>query len=264
MPQPAHFQQVIQRVLERHAGLPPSQLAEKIVDGLDLAEAIMGDGPAQPKPSPSLAIQAMAPHLYPEVTPTVPNMIIQPAAIPRYPEVNLGGGILLGAQISEEAPPAAVVRNPNGVVAQDSYETSERKKQFLQQQALEKLPVQIKVATLDGITVTLSRFIGMPPQGAEFVRVRYAQDQSEEDGPQVQLTTNLQTIDPAAIMADIETQAKGRYRKRQLKLEPRPAPTPGMPDLSELDRMARRSPQAEEDPTARADWERLTGRTIGI
>ena len=250
MSQPAHYQQVIARVIERNAdrGLSPSDLAACIVEGLDLAEAILGDGPA-PKAKTNILIQTSE---------------------RQYKEVDLGQGVLIGAapangaRIIEEAPPTAIVRNPDSAVMQDTYEEVEKKKAKLQSLALNTLPISLTIDLPDVGKITLNRHVRPSPQGTEFVRVLYAQDASEEDGPQVNLFTSDMKCDPATVKADILSQAAMRYRKARPTITPRMAVNQGFPDPDQLTQQALKNGNTanrtdENTPVEDSrEWDRLS------
>lgn len=247
---PVHYRQVIQRVIERSAScLTASQLAEAIVDGLDLAEAILGDSPAAPV-KPNVRIQTLP-----------PSPLIHTVAAPiNYPVVDMDSGAVIGASsISEEAPPATV-RNPTATSLQDSYAETEVKKNDLVARAINVLPVSLTVDLPNVGQLTLTRFVKRAPEGAEFVRVLYALTAEDEDAPQVNLVTG-KPFDPDQIMQDIRTAAAMRYRKTKPVIVPRVAPHPGVPDFENMVVKPTAADLAQTSEEDLADWRRLSGRT---
>lgn len=247
MPQPAHFKQVIETVLDRYGNLENSQLADKIIDALDLADAIMGNGPSQPQ----VRIQTPA---------------------PRYREVDQSQALIIGgapsaARIVEEAPPVAMVRNPDAAPVWESEAEIERKKSVLHNEILSKLPPSITVdLPALGRQLTLIRYVKPSPAGMNFIRLLYGQHADEEDGPQVQLSTADPALDLDAIKSSILKQAEMRYRKERQRIEPRKPPPTSFPTEAEMEMAVRANPSLRTDEATsseeRADWNRLTNRNI--
>ncbi len=231
MPLQPHVKQIIERALDRNAGksYTAAQMAETIAEAVDFYEDLMGA--AILGPGTVTVGEAMR-----QPASQRPNILIQTPG-PALPKVDLSKGVILGASagIQELAPPAAVVRNPDGFVVQETEEETERKKVELRTRIGQVLHQTI-IVDLGGEVgkVTLARFITNSPPLLNFVRVRYAQGLEELDGPQVQLSTTDINFDPAAVMEDIVKQAAMRYRKTRVKIEPRATPAPGMPDLDAM------------------------------
>lgn len=296
MPQPAHYQQVIQRVLERASSqnLSPNELSEKICDGLDLAEAIMGDGPGvtniklpRPTPSPGMIIAATPAYREPDLS---QGMLVGDSSRPgrgpgRYlsPEetakaMNLSSsssgqvrsaddpyqkiGILRESVILEEAPPSAITRNADMPASQETPEEIETKKAALHSHILRTLPASLVLEIPGlGFPVKLERFVKPSPSGMNFIRVSYSQHQSEEDGPQIQFSTADAILPSAeAVKAEILAQAGAKYRAKKATIIARVPQSAGMPDIDKM-QFHRNSANGTDDNVPQediADWNRLS------
>ncbi len=250
MPQPEYTLRVIKRALQQTAGQgwPAEALAAKIVEDLDLAEAIMGDGAFSSMPAPA-RIQARP-------NPS-PGMII--AARPAYQEPDLNQGLLIGeasrsgqtgifnpsaagALIIEEAPPSAVVRNADMPASMDTPEEIETKKAALHGLILRTLPASLTVE-LPGLPapIRLERFVMPGPANMNFIRVLFSQHQSEEDGPTLQFSTG--DAEPFMGSPEQVTEIKNRilqmasmrYRANKPKIVARVATFKGEPDANTLE-----------------------------
>ncbi len=229
MPLQSHVKQIIERALERNAGksYTAAQMAETIAEAVDFYEDLMGA--AVLGPGTVTVGDAMR-----QPGSQRPNILIQTPG-PPLPKVDLSKGLVLGGTgIQELAPPAAVVRNPDGFVTQETDAQIEHKKDLLRARIGEVLHQTIIVDLPEVGKVSLARFIAQSPPGMNFIRVRYAQGPEELDGPQVQIPTSEINFDAGAIMEDICKQAAMRYRKTRVKIEPRPAPIIGMPDIEAM------------------------------
>lgn len=248
MPQPAYFRTVISRTISRH-GYDSEPLADAIIADLDLAEDLMralaGSEPDPPRPK-----------------------VILPVAIPSTKSVDLSKGLLINVEqsasiIDEEAPPTAVVRNPDGAVIPETDEEIEQKKSVLHSWILANLPPSMTIELPRIGQLILIRYLKLSPAPMNFIRVLYAQYAEQEDGPQVSLSTGDQHLTKDVIKAEILRQAEMRYRKERPKIEARTPPPPPMPDI---EKMFTRTPENSTDETTSAEdiaaWNQHTGRKI--
>ncbi len=253
MPRPAYFRTVITRVIEREVpdiAAAPAELADKIIEALDLVESLMG--PDAPPPAPSK-----------------PSNILTKT---QYPSIDLSKGVPIGeirsnqldAEIVEEAPPVAVVRNPDGQVTAETDEEIETKKSQLHAWILANLPrsMTLRLPGFDA-DIQLNQYVRVSPVKMNFIRVFYTQFVEQEDGPQVQLSTADKTLDAAQIKSDIIQQAESRYRKEKKRIEPRIPPPNPVPDIEAMMRSAKYDPSqdvvSKED---REQWNQTAGKQV--
>lgn len=248
MSRPEYYKTVIARALERnvHKGWNSMEFAELILGALDLADDILGGESTKPA-----------------------NILIKTPAVK---EIDLSRGILIGKPnhqinaeiVGEEAPPAALVRNPEGVVAGETDEEIESKKAQLQAWALNNLPRSMTLK-LPGFEkdIQLNQYIRPSPPKMNFVRVFYTQFPEEEDGPQLQLSTADTSLDPEAIKREILAQAASRYRAQKQKIEARIPPPNPAPDLDAAFRNTKYdASQDVVSPEDRELWNRSAGRNV--
>ncbi len=267
MPIPEYFHRVIQRTLSREPEQSTEQMAGKIIEALELAEAILGDAPAAPRPNLQV----------PRPTPS-PGMIF---TRPPVREIDLNQGMIIGAgkadgfsetvpagaSIIEEAPPSAVIRNADKPASSETTEEIEVKKAKLHGDILRSLPAHMTIE-LPGLAapIRLERFVSPTPGGFNTIRVLYAQHQSEEDGPQVQLSTGDEPAfqgDAAGVKAfkdEILRQAAMRYRASRPRIEPRTPKSEGFPDIDSLQQRPNSSHGTDEvvPPEDVKEWNRLS------
>ncbi len=271
MSQPAHFQQVIQRVIENSPrGMSAADLAAKIVQGLDLADVIMGDGPdltlPRPMPSPGMLWTSPPAPSGPDLSKALiiggdPNeLAFDPKTAKYYPTTT---------QVVEEAPPSAAIRNPDAPILQESPEETEKKKALLQGAILRTLPASMKLR-LPHLEHDLDLKLAVlpSPAGMNFVRVRYGQHSGEEDAPQVEIHTTdpeFTATTAEGLKREIVKQAEMRYRAARPAMAPRTVPSSGFPDPNSI-QIQRGGANGTDDIVPQTDileWERSVGHKIG-
>lgn len=251
MPFPEYYKTVIARSLERnvHKGLNTMEFAELILSALDLANDIMGNSAV---PSPNVLIN------------TLPGGS-------QTTKLDLSKGLLVGdqarqleAEIVEEAPPMALVRNPDGQPTPETDEEIETKKSQLHSWILGSLPrsMTLKLPGFDK-DIQLNQYVRKSPPKMNFIRVFYTQFPEQEDGPQISLTTSDKNLDPALIKTEIVRQANSRYSQEKRRVEPRIPPPNPMPDVEQMLRQAKYDPSQDVvSPEDREQWNAAAGKNV--
>lgn len=260
MPRPEYFKAVIVRAIERYyealneIEIYPGALADKIIEALDLADDILGI---------TLGITPAKPE---------PNVLIKTQNNQTTAKLDLSKAVLIGTPakqgsaeiIGEEAPPAALVRNPGGIVQSDTEEEIELKKSQLHAWILTNLPRSMTLK-LPGFEkdIQLNLYVRPAPVKMSFIRIFYTQFPEEEDGPQLQLSTQDINLNAETIRTEIFAQAVSRYRKDKQKIEAKIPPPNPIPNVEQM--MLNTKYDASQDFVSEADrelWNKTAGKQL--